>query len=238
MELAQFDTQPGYGYLPSSSWPVGQWLNDWLTFPLPQGVTAANTALVLRLYDASNGQVTDNPVADNSVADNSVALTRRLGDFDTQANFHTNQPSFVLPLDIEPATAVFADIIQLHGYQLRQTADSLELTLYWQALTDGQTDYTRFVHLIAANGNSTPISQNDGTPRHNSYPTSQWIANEIITDSLTLPLLDVPSGDYQLSVGFYEPIEGFPRLTAVSPLTNTSLPNNTLLLTSLTIDNK
>ena len=217
-QLTQFDTQPGYGHLPSSSWPPGQWLNDWLTLPLPDEVTVANTALVLRLYDVASSQ---------------VALTRRLGDFDAQANFQANQPSFVLPQGIEPATAVFGDIIQLHGYQIdEQTPDSLSLSLYWQALSDGQSDYTRFVHLIDANG--TLRSQNDGTPRHNSYPTSQWTADEIISDSLSLPLTDVPPGTYQLIVGFYEPIDGLPRLTAVDQNKN-PLPGNTLPL--LTIDN-
>ncbi len=217
-QLTQFDTQPGYGHLPSSSWPPGQWLNDWLTLPLPDNVTAANAVLILRLYD---------------VASNQVALTRRLGDFDAQANFQANQPSFVLPPGIEPATAVFDNIIQLHGYQLEeQTSDSLSLTLYWQALSDGQSDYTRFVHLIDASG--ALRGQNDGTPRHNSYPTSQWTADEIISDSLSLSLSDVPPGTYQLIVGFYEPIDGLPRLTAVDQNKN-PLPSNTLPL--LIIDN-
>ena len=218
IQLTQFDTQPGYGHLPSSSWPPGQWLNDWLTLPLPDEVTVANTVLVLRLYDVASSQ---------------VALTRRLGDFDAQANFQANQPSFVLPPGIESATAVFDNIIQLHGYQLdEQTSDSLSLTLFWQALSDGQSDYTRFVHLIDTSG--ALHSQNDGTPRHNSYPTSQWTADEIISDSLSLPLTDVPPGTYQLIVGFYEPTDGLPRLTAVDQNKN-PLPNNTLPL--LTINN-
>jgi hypothetical protein len=33
--LRQLDTQPGFGFLPSSGWPVGEWVDDWLALALP-----------------------------------------------------------------------------------------------------------------------------------------------------------------------------------------------------------
>jgi hypothetical protein len=215
-QLIQFDTQPGYGFLPSSSWPPGQWVNDWLALPLPEGVSSANTAVVLRLYDVASGE---------------VVLTRRLGELDAQGSFRPNEPAFVLPSGIEPAAAVFGDIIQLHGYQLAKTADNIHLTLYWQALSDGQSDYTRFVHLVDPDLAGPPLSQDDGLPRHNSYPTSQWTADEIISDTVNLSLPDVPPGIYQIVVGFYQSTDNLPRLTAVAD-DGTPFPNNAAPLSS------
>jgi hypothetical protein len=208
--LSQFDSQPGYGFLPSSSWQPGQWHNDWLALPLPHDAPLADTALVLHLYD---------------VASQEVVLTRRLGELDAGGNFQPHEPLFVLPPGIERTTAVFGDIIQLQGYQLEQADDTLHLTLFWQALGDGQDDYTRFVHLVEAGRAGPPLSQNDGLPRHNSYPTSQWTAGEIISDTVTLPLLNVPPGDYQIVAGFYEPTGNLPRLTAADT-SGQPFPNN------------
>jgi hypothetical protein len=164
--------------------------------------------LVVRLYD---------------VATQEVVLVRRLGAV-AEGVFVPHESNFVLPEGIEEVTAVFGDLIQLHGYKLEQTADALHLTLYWQALADGQTDYTRFVHLIDPQQDGAPLAQNDGVPRHNTFPTGQWSRGEIIADDLTLPLAEIPAGDYQIVVGFYEKIgDTFVRLTAVTP-PSTPLP--------------
>ncbi len=53
--------QPGYGFLPSTSWPADTWVNDWLSIPLPP--EAPPYYLVVRLYEQ----------------DGAVRLTRRVG---------------------------------------------------------------------------------------------------------------------------------------------------------------
>ena len=60
--------------------------------------------------------------------------------------------------------------------------------------------------------------QDDSPPRYGSYPTSQWTAGEVVPESLQLSLANVPSGSYQLAVGFYsEPTPGqFDRLPVQS----------------------
>lgn len=188
------DGQPGYGFLPSSSWPTGQWVNDWLTIPLPPPEEQHERPFVLvaQLYDVTEP--------------NTAVLTRRLGEVveaESGLAFQPTEPLFNLPERIVRETAVFGDEIQLQGYQFSQSAEALDLTLVWQALENGQTDYTRFVHLIEAGSDGEPLVQSDSPPRYGSYPTSQWIAGEVVTDSLSLPLADVPPGSYQLVVGFY-----------------------------------
>jgi hypothetical protein len=188
------DVQPGYGFLPSSGWPAGTWVYDWLTVPLPPPDEPHERPFVLvaQLYEVAEPNV--------------VVLTRRLGELvesGAEIVFRATEPEFSLPEEMVGVTAVFGDEVQLQGYRFSQTDDALDLTLVWQALANGQTDYTRFVHLIPAETGGAPVVQNDSPPRYGSYPTSQWTAGEVVQDRLSLPLAGVPPGNYNLAVGFY-----------------------------------
>ncbi|GIK55739.1 MAG: hypothetical protein BroJett015_14020 [Chloroflexota bacterium] len=188
------DRQPGYGFLPSSLWPAGEWVHDWQALTLPPGDHEFPYVLVAQLYDVS--------------APHQPVLTRRLGELwsggDGEWRFQPNEPLFVLPEEMMAATAVFNDQIALQGYTLHQTTTVLEVALVWQALAPGQTEYTRFVHLIPAGSSQPPLAQDDNLPRFGTYPTSQWTAGEVVVDGVSLDLTAVPSGEYQLAVGFYE----------------------------------
>jgi hypothetical protein len=197
--LRLVDVQPGYGFLPSSGWPAGEWVNDWLTMPLPPAEEDHERPFVLvaQLYDVTEP--------------NMAVLTRRLGELaeaESGLAFQPTEPVFVLPEEIVLETAVFGDEIQLQGYQFNQTDTALDLMLVWQALANGQTDYTRFVHLFNPTGGA-PVVQSDSPPRYGSYPTSQWASGEVVADDITLSLADVPAGSYQVAVGFYkQPVPG------------------------------
>lgn len=204
------DRQPGFGLLPSSDWPVQQWVHDWQTIGLPPAAEghAQPYVLVAQLY--------------NSAAPTDVALTRRLGEISQEGEtvtFTPHAPQFSLPADVEvtPETAVFGAQIKLLGYAVTQDADALQLTLAWEALTSGTADYVRFVHLLPADApNAPPVVQDDAFPQHNSYPTSQWTVREMVVETVTLPLADAPPGAYQLALGFYDGADpAFTRLTAV-----------------------
>jgi hypothetical protein len=107
------------------------------------------------------------------------------------------------------------------------------LTLYWQALLSEQPDYTRFVHLFDPDTEAV-VSQNDGQPRNNSYPTSQWLAGEIVADTITLDLTDVPPGAYEIATGFYwQEGENFPRLMAEDPQNGVQFPAGRVSLPAL-----
>ncbi len=199
--LSQFDAQPGYGYLPSGGWPTGDWVHDWLSLPLPESLPGnAPYAVTAHLYAVDTGE---------------IVLTRRLGELDDLLVFQAQTPVFELPNDmIGGETAVFANdagpLIQLMGYSSAEN----NLTLYWQALTATPTNYTRFVHLVNPT-NGDILAQVDGYPLGNSYPTSQWSPNEIITYTVRLP---AAPGEYEIMIGFYENLGSrWPRLTAVAP---------------------
>lgn len=199
-ELMLCDGQPGHGYRPSSLWPAGRLTDDWLGMPLPTSLPAADPyILTARLYEVGSGR----PV-----------LTRRLGQLAWQGEqlvFEPHDPSFVAPAGITETGATFGEGIALRGFRQDADDDRLNIELYWQALAQMPADYLRFVHLVdPATGKI--IAQWDGMPANESYPTSQWIAGEVVTDVVSLDMTGVPAGDYQLFVGYYQDAPGLPRL--------------------------
>jgi hypothetical protein len=112
-------------------------------------------------------------------------------------------PAVTIPHRVD---ANLQDRVTLLGYRLSQPeiqrSKSLTVTLYWQAQTSLEDDYTVFVHLAAADG--PPYAQDDSHPRGGSYPTSFWDAGEVVTDQHVLQIPEnLPSGDHQLLVGMY-----------------------------------
>ncbi len=217
--LSQLDVQPGYGFLPSSGWPIGTEINDWLAMSLPPGLPEDTPlALVLRLYDVGSG---------------TAVLSRRLGDITYKGDqllFAENEPVFDLPHDLQSLPVDFGEGIRLHGYKIDQAETVLSVYLYWEALSEGQPDYTRFVHLFDSQTDEI-VAQSDGQPRNDSYPTSQWTTGEIVTDTTVFDMVDVDPGNYHLGIGFYRPEgESLLHLTAVHAETQETYPSNRALL--------
>ncbi|MEM7033159.1 MAG: glycosyltransferase family 39 protein [Chloroflexota bacterium] len=84
--------------------------------------------------------------------------------------------------------------------------ETVDVTLYWQAITTMSTDYTVFVQLLDAD--QQIVAQRDHAPLSGGAPTTTWLANEVLVDSYTLSLPDVPAGIYRLIVGLYNPQTG------------------------------
>jgi hypothetical protein len=91
--------------------------------------------------------------------------------------------------------------VTLLGYDIA-VADNLVVTLYWQAETNLQTDYTTFFHL--RNAANETVTQKDSPPAAGRYPTSLWDTGEIIVDEIVMPFDGVSPGQYTPTVGLYE----------------------------------
>ena len=80
----------------------------------------------------------------------------------------------------------------LRGYRVKQLADqkSWQITLYWQAITKPDRDYSVFVHAsdrAAIEGPDAIVAQADSTaPVYGWYPTSRWSPGEIVRDDYVL----------------------------------------------------
>jgi hypothetical protein len=204
--LAQFDGQPGYGFMPSSGWAPGQWVDEWLGLPLPADWPADDPAdplaLVVHLYDVETG---------------TTMLTRRLGQLVWQEGrlaLQASEPDLPIPEGTSPAGAIFDTTIALRGYTLDRSDDALKVTLFWEALADVAEDYYHFVHLVDPTSGEV-LRQHDTMPRNNSYPTSQWSPGEIVADPATIDLAEVSPGDYIVFVGLYRNLgNAYPRLPA------------------------
>jgi len=183
--LAQrdFAEGPGYGFWPTSAWPVGEWLTDRLRLPIPDGVRAGEAAaLSVVLYDRSQAGF---PAAGSAI----VPLGER--------EHHWSAPAMEHRVD-----ATFGDQLKLLGYDLAQEATSLRLTLHWQALRPISVDGVVFVHLFDPTS-ETIVAQSDARPLTGTYPTRWWRVGEVVSDESVLSLARVPAGPYRLAVGVY-----------------------------------
>ena len=103
--------------------------------------------------------------------------------------------------------ASFGEVVQLLGYDLVSAKDSLTLTLWWRAAKMPAQDYKRFVHLYEVESGAV-LAQDDAMPRDWTYPTSRWIAGEVVSETITLAAEGLPPGVYRLGVGWYAPETG------------------------------
>ncbi len=93
-----------------------------------------------------------------------------------------------------------------------EPGEALTLTLYWQAAATFDKSYTVFTHLL--DDDETVLVNADHAP---PKPTQGWIANEIITDEVTLSLpADISPGTYAVEIGLYDAADpAFTRLPLV-----------------------
>ncbi len=99
--------------------------------------------------------------------------------------------------------ATFGDSAALVGAQAWiEPTDSITVWLYWRALSQTETPLKVFLHL----GSGDQIaSQDDHDPQDGQISTDLWDVGMVYRDIYALPLTDVPTGNYRLSVGFYDP---------------------------------
>jgi hypothetical protein len=104
-----------------------------------------------------------------------------------------------------PVKAQFGDSILLDSYQISAqpaAGQPLDVTLYWQALSQPADDYTVFVHLLDEQGQI--VAAHDGMPAENSFPTRAWQPGLLVGDTHRLELpAELAPGDYQVNVGLY-----------------------------------
>ena len=103
--------------------------------------------------------------------------------------------------------AVWAQSLALRGMDWHRLANTLHVTLHWEAERTPAADYVRFVHLGPADGptDARPVAQSDGEPCAGSCPTTGWTVGEPVLDSVQIPLRDVAGGTLRLALGWYNP---------------------------------
>jgi len=190
--IAQRDTYPGLGLMPTRKWSVGRTLADTYVIILPATVYAPSKARIeIGLYDYATGE--------RLLVNGRDVLT--LSSLDIAPN--------------ENQLAVnFDDKVELVGYKLDQRAlkpnEELTLTLYWRGL-NAKADYTIFAQVRGAN--DSLWAQLDSQPQP---LTSAWSRDQVVTDVRLLKLKPgTPAGVYDVEVGLYD--ANIDRLQIVLP---------------------
>ncbi len=188
-EVAQSRREPLSPTWPTSRWGANEVVRGTYTLHVDPALEPETYSLTLTLADGATGVTTGHPAT--------------LGLVQVEAL----QPAY-------PLHVLLGDVILLRGYDLQLPAESLKLTLYWQAQRRMDTSYKVFVHLIDLTTGDIVV-QDDAVPRRWTYPTTRWERGEVVEDAITLPLDGVPPGQYRVVVGLYDPATG-KRLPAYS----------------------
>jgi hypothetical protein len=185
------DLAPGSSPL---AWRAQAFILGHVWLGTPPTLAPGDYALELQLVDEN-----DKPIGDVARVGRVVVLGR--------------PRVFVVPPMQVTVGATFGDKLKLWGYNAEHTDLELRLTLVWGALTEPRADYKFFVHLFNP-ADEFVTKQVDMMPHDSGYATALWTAGEVVTDTVTFSLADVPPGEYQLAVGWYDPAAPDVRLPA------------------------
>jgi hypothetical protein len=118
-----------------------------------------------------------------------------------------SEPTSDLPPDSSPIGIQLGDTIELAGFVYGQAdflpATVVPVTLYWQALVDPAHDYSISLRLLDEAGEEV-FKVDSQHPVLGTYPTSQWVAGEVVGDYYEIQLpSDLAPGKYRWGVILY-----------------------------------
>ena len=127
--------------------------------------------------------------------------------------------------------------INLLGYDISpatpEAGSSLQVTLWWQALANMDSDYTVFIHVVAPDGGL--CAQGDSLLEHDGLPTSDWRIGLLVKDTYQLPLpIEATPGNYTVLVGIYHWETG--ERLPVWDADGVRAPGDTIALSTLTLE--
>ncbi len=215
-----YDRRPRDGYS-TLRWAPGEVITDAFGVPVdpaaPPGIYTVDVGLYRRVGDTAVPlpvTVEGQPQAQTSVRLGPVKVGGPPPDIVTQ----NPQPQTEVNLQL-------GDEITLLGYDkiiVNRKSKIINLKFYWRAERIPAADYTVFLHL--RNDANENVAQKDSPPAAGRYPTSLWDAGEIIVDDLTLPVADVPPGEYTPVVGLYNFVDGLRLSVPGIPANEVALP--------------
>ena len=196
------DSEPVGGLRPFHEQPVGSQMADRHGLPIPAGTPPGSYELRLGLYRLQDGQWLD--ILDHNASPRGVEAA--LGPVDVVV---PGSPPPTLALSIQyPRQADFVPGLRLLGYSLASESprpgDTLEISLFWQALADLQDDYHVSLQLQDEGGRS--LVSTEGPLGNGNYPTSAWRQGQLVRDPRSLAIPGrLAGGDYRLRLALYRP---------------------------------
>ncbi len=174
--VASFDTQPLYGFYPTSLWRPGELVYDSRWLPLPEGTPPGDYSLEVVLYDVQTLQPRGIFQVEN------VALTRPTVKTEYPIRHRFPQGLAIAEANVERTCL--------------EQGENLSLTVKWAAVATLGGDYNCFLRLKDEGGK---VAQEWREPIASSYPTSRWPINALVLAHYRLGLSrDLPPGLYHL----------------------------------------
>jgi 4-amino-4-deoxy-L-arabinose transferase-like glycosyltransferase len=175
----------------SGRWRVGETVHERYRLPIPPGLTPGRYQLMAQPVLA-DGTMIDPPAA---LAEMTVSNIDRLYEMPAVVDFSLD--------------TCFGDRFCLRGIDLAPITTTagqpIDLTLYWQALTEPDTVYTVFTHLV--NEAEDIVLQADHWP--GGIPSDIVDSGQVIIDRVPLVLPgELPPGQYSLIAGLYNAEDG------------------------------
>jgi 4-amino-4-deoxy-L-arabinose transferase-like glycosyltransferase len=128
-----------------------------------------------------------------------VALTSRSRQYEV--------PPISKPVDWTLGSVNQVKLIGFDVPAVTTAGQPLPVTLYWQAATELDVNYTVFLQLL--NGAGQIVAQVDLQPQAGTAPTTTWLTGEILVDPYNLSLPpDLNPGKYRLITGLYDATTG------------------------------
>ncbi len=217
------DRLPQEGYR-TMYWAPDEFVTDPFGVPVDADAPAGIYYLNVGLYREVNGVPVSLPlvIEGQPVDDTSVNIGPfKIGGTPPGLTIQNPEPQVIINQTLgDQITLLGVDVPGSSTFNLEP--ETLNLKLYWRADRLPAADYTVFLHLRNAAGET--VAQKDQPPLAGAYPTSLWDADEIIADEINLSVADVPPGEYTPVVGLYNFVDGV-RLTVPGiPANEISLP--------------
>jgi hypothetical protein len=162
-EWARLDTQPGYGFYPTSVWEPGTTFGERLTMEVPYGLPPGDYSLSVFMYDAVTLAPTWGPV------ERPITLTT-VARYRGSSLLHRFTPAFAAASLNAPGT--------IHQ------GDPLPLTVGWAALEE--PDAPLLIRWELIGGDGSVAASGSGEPVPGSDPTG-WPAGSLVLGRLQVP---------------------------------------------------
>jgi 4-amino-4-deoxy-L-arabinose transferase-like glycosyltransferase len=189
--------EEGFFDYPSAQWSPGDVIINRKEIGVEPGAPPGEYQLLVGVYSASLDSRLPRLDEEGKVVGTTIAL----GPVTVSK---PEEPPAVESLAIQnPQQEDLGGKIAFLGYdrdrEVARPGESIYLALYWQAQQDLDEDYSVVIGLRGAGGDVWPLWAD--RPVHGTYPTTNWIAGEVVKDRYGLTIgQDVPAGDYELEL--------------------------------------
>ncbi len=214
----------GPDFYPTAAWAPGIVVSQKLEWMLPDDLPGGEYHIQIQVTDAAGLPWTASGTRQGlslleQLARRPVSMQGEWADV-AVVQIEERARAYAPPLFITSRDVQLGDMLRLRGYQLSAArahpGESLQLTVYWQALRRTDRTYAVFNHLRRRRDNDQELVwQQDSWPQAGIYTTQHWLPGEVVAESYTITIPeDAAPGTLILNTGVYDQQTG-ERLPAV-----------------------